>query len=81
MSDLRRCWTPKSICSEVSQPLERESLGACAAGYPQLGHLMTLLFPYANSQMRAILLKEHVVEDLPEYFMVMFVDQAGWHGG
>ena len=55
-----------------------ESLYVVAAVCPQLGHLTALILPYANSQMRTLFLAE-VAAELPDYFIVMLVDQAGWH--
>jgi hypothetical protein len=55
-----------------------ESLYVFAAVCPQLGHLTALLLPYANSQMMTLFLTQ-VAAELPDYFIVMLVDQAGWH--
>ena len=55
-----------------------ESLYVFAAVCPQLGHLTALILPYANSQMMTLFTPE-VAAELPDHFMVMLVDQAGWH--
>ena len=78
ISTLRRCWAPTPIRPLVASQIVHESLYVFAAVCPQLGHLTALILPYANSQMMTLFLAQ-VAAELPDYFIVMLVDQAGWH--
>lgn len=49
-----------------------------AAVAPSLGRLSTLVLPTANTAMMNLFL-EHVSQAFASYFIVMQVDQAGWH--
>ena len=42
------------------------------------GKMTSLILPYANTDMMNIFL-QHVAEDFTDYFVIMLVDQAGWH--
>jgi hypothetical protein len=50
-----------------------------AAVAPELGLLTSLLLPSADSDMMTLFLS-HVSQTFAKYFIVMQVDQAGWHG-
>ena len=43
-----------------------------------LGKMTTLILPYGNTEMMSLFLRE-VSEDFKDYFVIMLVDQAGWH--
>ena len=49
-----------------------------AAVAPQTGELLCLIPPTANTAMMNLFLA-YVSQSLSEYFIVMQVDQAGWH--
>jgi len=40
--------------------------------------MTSLILPFANTEMMNIFLKQ-VSEDFSDYFILMLVDQAGWH--
>jgi len=40
--------------------------------------MTSLILPYANTEMMSLFL-EQVSEDFAAYFIIMLVDQAGWH--
>ena len=40
--------------------------------------MSSLILPWANTDMMALFL-EHVAEDFKDFFVIMLVDQAGWH--
>jgi hypothetical protein len=40
--------------------------------------MTSLIFPWANTEMMNLFLRQ-VAEDLSDYFILMLVDQAGWH--
>jgi len=43
-----------------------------------LGKITSLILPYANTEMMNLFLHE-VAEDFKDFFVIMLVDQAGWH--
>src|SRR5947208_10232084 len=43
------------------------------------GRITFLIFPYTNTDMMSIFLKQ-VSEEFSSYFIVIQIDQAGWHG-
>ncbi len=43
-----------------------------------LGKMTSLILPYSNTEMMNLFLK-HVAEDFRDYFVIMLVDNAGWH--
>ena len=45
---------------------------------PALGKMTSLILPYANTEMMSIFL-QHVADDFKDYFVIMLLDQAGWH--
>ena len=78
ISDPRRCWAPRGIRPRAPRQVVREYLYAYAAVCPALGKMTSLLLPYANTNMMSLFLEE-VAQDFKDYFVVMLVDQAGWH--
>jgi hypothetical protein len=45
---------------------------------PSLAKMTSLILPYANTEMMNIFLKQ-ISDDFTNYFVLMLVDQAGWH--
>jgi hypothetical protein len=45
---------------------------------PALWKMTSLIIPYANTEMMSIFM-EHVSDDFTNFFVLMLVDQAGWH--
>jgi hypothetical protein len=43
-----------------------------------LGKMTSLILPYANTEMMNLFLA-HVAEDFKGFFVIMLIDQAGWH--
>lgn len=43
-----------------------------------LGKMTSLILPYANTEMMSLFLKE-VAHEFKDFFVIMLVDQAGWH--
>ncbi len=43
-----------------------------------LGKITSLILPYANTEMMNLFLQE-VAQDFKDFFVIMLVDQAGWH--
>ena len=78
ISEPQSCWAPKGIRPEVPQQIIREYLYVYAAVCPALGRMTALLLPWTNTEMMNIFLEE-VSRDFREFFVIMQVDQAGWH--
>jgi len=79
VNSLRRAWAPEHVRPQVPRQIVREYIYAYAAIAPEIGKMSSLILPYANTEMMNIFLKQ-VSEDFSSYFIVMQVDQAGWHG-
>jgi transposase len=74
----RRCWAPKPIRPQVSRQMVREFVYVFAAVCAQLGRLTALILPRANTEMMNLFL-EQLAQDFQGYFIILLVDQAGWH--
>jgi transposase len=74
----RRCWAPKPIRPQVSRQMVREFVYVFAAVCAQLGRLTALILPRANTAMMNLFL-EQLAQDFQGYFIILLVDQAGWH--
>jgi transposase len=56
----------------------REFVYVFAAVCAQLGRLTALILPRANTEMMNLFL-EQLAQDFQGYFIILLVDQAGWH--
>lgn len=74
----KRCWAPPGIRPHAPAQVVRESMYVFAAVAPALGRLAALVLPTANTAMMNLFLS-HVSQTFADYFIVMQVDQAGWH--
>lgn len=74
----KRCWAPPGIRPHVPSQVVRESVYIFAAVAPGAGLMTSLVLPAANTAMMNLFL-EHVSQSFENYFIVMQVDQAGWH--
>jgi putative transposase len=74
----KRCWAPPGIRPHVPSQIVRESVYIFAAVAPGAGLMTSLVLPSANTAMMNLFL-EHVSQSFENYFIVMQVDQAGWH--
>ena len=74
----KRCWAPPGIRPHVPSQVVRESVYIFAAVAPGAGLMTSLVLPSANTAMMNLFLK-HVSQSFEKYFIVMQVDQAGWH--
>lgn len=74
----RRCWAPRSIRPVVGARLQRKYLYAFAAVSPQDGVLDSLILPWVNAETMSLFLAT-VAERHDDEFIVMVMDQAGWH--
>jgi transposase len=78
ISTLRRSWCPKPLRPLVPRQIVREYTYVYAAIAPGEGKMASLILPRANTSMMNIFL-EYVSRTFLKYFIVMQVDQAGWH--
>jgi transposase len=74
----RRCWAPKLIRPHVPRQIVREFVYVFAAVCAKLGRLTALILPRANTEMMNLFL-EQLAQDFQGYFIILLVDQAGWH--
>ncbi len=74
----RRCWAPRSIRPVVGARLQRKYLYAFAAVSPHDGVLGSLILPWVNAETMSLFLAT-VAERHSDEFIVMVMDQAGWH--
>jgi len=74
-----RCWAPPGIRPHVPAQLIRESVYVFAAVAPVTGDLVSLILPEASTAMMNLFL-EHVSQTFAQFFIVLQVDGAAWHG-
>lgn len=74
----RRSWAPPGVRPLVPSQVAREAVYIFAAVAPSLGEICSLILPTANTEMMNLFL-EHVSQTFSNYFILMQVDQAGWH--
>jgi len=74
----RRSWAPKHIRPLVPRQIVRESMYVYAVGAPKEGKMTSLILPFAETTMMNLFL-EHGSRTFSQYFLVIQVDQAGWH--
>jgi hypothetical protein len=74
----RRCWAPRGVRPTVGARLERKFTYAFAAVSPHDGVMDSLILPWVNAQTMSLFL-DTVAQRHSEEFIVMVMDQAGWH--
>jgi hypothetical protein len=74
----RRCWAPRGTRPVVGARLERKYLYAFSAVSPHDGVLDSLVLPWVNAQTMSLFLAE-VAQRHAQEFVLMVMDQAGWH--
>lgn len=75
----RRAWAPPGVRPRAPRQMVREYTYVYAAVAPAEGKMTSLVLPTANTAMMQLFL-EHVSQTFADYFIVMQVDRAGWHG-
>ena len=78
LSRPRACWAPPGVRPTAPCQLVREFVQVFAAVAPQTGELISLILPAANTAMMNLFLA-YVSQSLKDSFIVMQLDQAGWH--
>lgn len=78
ITDPSRCWAPQGIRPDVAHQIVREYTYAFAAVCPHDGTMDSLILPEVNTLMMSLFLEE-VSNRHSEEFILMIMDQAGWH--
>ncbi len=78
ISQVKRAWAPPGMRPHVPAQVVREYVYVYAAVAPAQGQMVSLILPETSTAMMNLFL-EHVSRSFPEHFIVMQVDQAGWH--
>jgi transposase len=78
INDHRPCWAPKGMRPKAPRQIVRAFVYVYAAVCMELGKITSLILPYANTDMMNLFLQE-VAQDFKDFFVIMLVDQAGWH--
>ena len=74
----RRCWAPMGTRPVVGARLERKFTYAFAAVSAHDGVMDSLILPWVNAQTMSLFLQT-VAERHAGEFIIMVMDQAGWH--
>jgi len=74
----RRAWAPPGVRPQAPRQVVREYTYVYAAVAPAQGKMTSLILPSADTEMMNLFL-EPVSKTDEKYFVVMPVDQAGWH--
>lgn len=74
----RPCWAPKGMRPKAPRQIVRAFVYVYTAVCMALGKMTSLILPYANTEMMNLFL-EQVAEDFKGFFVIMLIDQAGWH--
>ena len=74
----RRSWAPKHIRPLTPRQIVREYIYVYAVVAPKEGKMTSLILPCVDTSMMNLFLA-HVSRTFSQYFLVIQVDQAGWH--
>ena len=78
ISDPRACWAERPIRPNVKTQMIREYAYVFGAVSPHDGQHDSLVLPWANTEAMSFFLEE-VSRRHPGEYILMFMDQAGWH--
>lgn len=78
INESRRCWAPGGSRPDVSVQIVREYTYAYVAVSPHDGVMDSLILPEVNAEAMSIFLVEVALRH-PDEFILMVMDQAGWH--
>ena len=78
ISTTRRSWAPKHMRPLTPRQVVREYTYVYAVVAPKEGKMASLILPFADTAMMNLFL-QHVSSTFSRYFLVIQVDQAGWH--
>jgi transposase len=78
ISRAKRCWAPPRVRPHAPAQIIREYIYAYTAVAPTLGQMVSLILPEASTAMMNLFWEE-VRQSFSNSFIIMQVDQAGWH--
>jgi len=78
ISTPKRAWAPPGIRPKAPRQVIGQSSYVYAAVAPEQGLMTSLILPTVDTARMNIFLAQ-VAQDFADYFIVMQVDQAGWH--
>ncbi len=78
INNLSRCWVPANTRPIIGKQIIREFCYAFSAVCPETGELFSLIFPYVNTDLMNIFLKELSIW-YRDYRIILALDKAGWH--
>jgi len=78
INEHRPCWAPRGMRPKAPRQIVRAFVYVYAAVCMALGKMTSLILPYANTEMMNLFLQE-TAQDFKDFFVIMLVDQAGWH--
>jgi transposase len=78
ISQVKHAWAPPGMRPQAPVQIVREYMYGYAVVCPAHGHLVSLILPETSTAMMNLFL-EHVSRSFPDHFIVIQVDQAGWH--
>lgn len=74
----RRCWAPHNMRPVVGARLQRKYIYAFSAVSPHDGVMDSLVLPWVSAETMSLFLAE-VAQRHAQEFILMVMDQAGWH--
>ena len=74
----KACWAPSPLRPCVASHIVREYVYVFGAVSPRDGRHESLVLPWANTEAMSLFLEE-VGRRYPDEYILMFMDQAGWH--
>lgn len=78
ISTTRRAWAPQHMRPLSPRHMVREDTYVYAVVAPHEGKMVSLILPFADTAMMNLFLT-HVSHTFSTYFLVLQLDQAGWH--
>lgn len=78
LGDPQHCWAPKGVRPIVGARLLRQFTYAFSAISPHDGEMDSLVLPFVNAETMSLFLAI-VAQRHPDEFIMMVMDQAGWH--
>jgi transposase len=80
ISSPKACWAPLPLRPSVARQIVREYIYIFGAVSPHDGQHDSLVLPWANTEAMSLFLEE-LSRRYPDEYILMFMDQAGWHKG
>jgi hypothetical protein len=78
LGDPKECWAPKGVRPIVAARTLRQFTYAFSAVSPHDGEMDSLVLPFVNTETMSLFLAL-VAQRHPDDFILMVMDQAGWH--